>query len=301
MCLSLDAYRAAIGECFPTLTIASLEYLSEGWESVACVVNGHLVFRFAKRAVAEHSLRTEVRLLPELAPYLPVAIPQFAYTGDPPGHHVPFAFVGYDMLPGTSALRWSDDVWDAEWWKPPLGAFLTALHAFPVPRARELGVSNLNYAVKLGGSAAEPPNWRHMLMDYHDLTRAVASPLLPRATSLALTRRFESFLADERHFAFTPVLIHGDISEDHILIDTTRRLVTGIIDFGDVAVGDPALDVFSSVLPHYGGAVDDTFLARRAFYRTYFPPLNALLFGTLHGEAHLADEGLESLRSALDE
>jgi hypothetical protein len=45
MSVSLDAYRAAIGDCFPALPVDSLEYLAEGWESVACLVNV---------AVAEH-------------------------------------------------------------------------------------------------------------------------------------------------------------------------------------------------------------------------------------------------------
>jgi aminoglycoside 2''-phosphotransferase len=297
---SLDQFRAAIEESFPTLTVDTLEYLSEGWESVACLANGHLVFRFAKRAVSEHSLRTEVRLLPALAPQLPIPIPRFDYVGDPPGRHVPFVFVGYEMLPGTSALRWPDEVWDADWWKPQVGAFLTALHAFPVERARELGIGTLNYTFKLGGNTAEPADWRQTIGDYYDLSRTVAGPLLPTAARHTLTARFEHYLAEERHFAFTPVLIHADMAEDHMLIDIPRRRVTGIIDFGDVGIGDPAFDVFPPVLPHYGGTVDETFLARRAFYRTLFPPLNALLFGRIHGEEHLAEEGLQDLLVALD-
>jgi hypothetical protein len=54
MSQTLDHYRAAIGENFPTWHNTTLEYLSEGWESMACLVNGHLVFRFPKRDVAEH-------------------------------------------------------------------------------------------------------------------------------------------------------------------------------------------------------------------------------------------------------
>jgi aminoglycoside 2''-phosphotransferase len=298
---SLDNCRAAIGECFPALTVSTLEYLSEGWESVACLVNGHFVFRFPKRAVSEAGLRTEVRLLPALAPHVPLPIPHFAYVADPPGRHVPCAFVGYELLPGTSALRWPDDVWDADWWQPPVGAFLTALHAFPVERARRLGVRNLNLSFKLGGKSAEPAGWRQMVGDLHDLTRSRAWPLLPDAARHTLTRRFERFLADERHFAFAPVLIHADLAEDHILLDLPHRRVTGIIDFGDTGIGDPAFDVMPPVLPHYGGTVDETFLARRAFYRTLVPPLNALLFGQIHGEAHLVTEGLEELLSVLDD
>ncbi len=94
MSQTLDHYRAAIGENFPTVRIITLDYLSEGWESVACLVNRHLVFRFPKRDVAEHYLRTEIHLLSELAAHLPLPIPRFDYVADLPGQHVPFAFVG---------------------------------------------------------------------------------------------------------------------------------------------------------------------------------------------------------------
>lgn len=50
---------------------------------------------------AEHSLRTEIRLLAELAVYLPLPIPRFDYVADPPGQHVPFL---PSALPPLNAL-----------------------------------------------------------------------------------------------------------------------------------------------------------------------------------------------------
>ena len=49
MSQTLDDYRAAIAEHFPGVRITTMDSLSEGWESVACLVNGHLVFLFPKR------------------------------------------------------------------------------------------------------------------------------------------------------------------------------------------------------------------------------------------------------------
>jgi len=288
MSQTLDNYRAAIGERFPGVRISTLDFLSEGWESVACLVNGHLVFLFPKRAMAEHYLRTEIRLLPELAPHLPLPIPCFDYVADPPGQHVPFAFVGYELL-------------QAEWWKPPVGAFLTALHRFPVARARELGVRPISQTAKLTGKAAAPANWRETLSDFYELTRQDAFPRLSRELQGKLARRFEGFLAEERHFAFEPVLVHADLQQDHILLKMPEQQLSGIIDFGDVGIGDPAMDVWPSLLPYYGGQVDETFQTRHAFYRQLFPPLNALIFGQVYDEPELVEEGREALAVALDE
>jgi aminoglycoside 2''-phosphotransferase len=297
----LADYRAAIGEHFPSVRISTLDYLSEGWESVACLVNGDLVFLFPKREMAEHYLRTEIRLLPELATHLPLPIPRFDYVADPPGQHVPFAFVGYELLAGTSFPDWPEKVLQAEWWKPPVGAFLTALHAFPVSRARELSVRPISQTAKLAGRAATPANWRETLSDFYELSRQHAFPKLSAELQGKLARSFERFLTEERHFAFEPVLVHADLQQDHILLKIAEQQVSGIIDFGDVGIGDPAMDVWPSLLPYYGGQVDETFQARHAFYSQLFPPLNALIFGGVYDEPELAEEGREELAVALDE
>jgi aminoglycoside 2''-phosphotransferase len=38
------------------------------------------------------------------------------------------------------------------------------------------------------------------------------------------------------------VLLHGDIGPGHVLYDPQNGTLTGVIDFGDLAIGDPARD-----------------------------------------------------------
>jgi aminoglycoside 2''-phosphotransferase len=291
--LCLDRYRAAIVAAFPHLTVETLDYLGDGWESVACLVNGRLVFRFPKRALVQHRLRKEIRLLPQLAPYLPLPIPQFAYIADPPGPSFPYLFAGYPLLEGM-ADEWPAAVWAAEWWRPALGRFLTALHAFPVARAAELGVTPMSLTGPNTGVLDVPQSWRATLEEFYELTRQKVFPLVSDVVRNRLTERFETFLAEERHFAFEPVLLHGDFAEDHVVVDIAAEQVRGIIDFGDVAIGDPALDVWPELLPHYGGRRDATFEERHQFYRSFFP-LNAIVFGLAHEEPELVARGRELL------
>jgi aminoglycoside 2''-phosphotransferase len=299
MNIVLDNYRAALAEKFPALAVEKLEYLSEGWDSVAVLVNDRLIFRFPKRASTQENLRIEIQLLPELAKYLPLPIPQFEYIGDPPGQHLPFAFVGYPMLKGASEEEWAKEVWQADWWKPVLGEFLTALHAFPVKWARELGVLNLNESFKVTEKhySTEPSSWREMLIQFYELTKQTVLPIISPTLQKRLTDRFERFLADERYFQFEPTLIHADFTEDHIIADFEARKINGIIDFGDVAIGDPAMDVWSELLPFYGGEVDETFEERRNFYLQTFGPLNPIIFGRFFDDAELTQMGLEELEN----
>jgi aminoglycoside phosphotransferase (APT) family kinase protein len=72
------------------------------------------------------------------------------------------------------------------------------------------------------------------------------------------------------------VLIHGDISGDHLLLDGDSGL-GGVIDFGDAMISDPALDLagilndmaepfLAQVLEHYTGVLDDDAPRRIQFY-----------------------------------
>ena len=46
-------------------------------------------------------------------------------------------------------------------------------------------------------------------------------------------------LVSEIYHAYAPKMIHGDLSPDHFLIDSETKDLTGIIDFGDIAICDP--------------------------------------------------------------
>ena len=286
----LDRHRAAILENFPQLTIESLDYLAEGWDSLACLVNNRFIFRFPKRPGVAETLALETRLLPELAPTLPLPIPNFTYISKPASQHFPYLFVGYEALPGLTQPDWPEEVWQAAWWKVALGDFLTALHAFPVERAAQLGVQFMNFTWTHGPAG----NLREALENFYSEVHERIYPLLSDERQDAVADFFEDFLDDDRHFEFEPVLLHADLLENHVLVDPAAKKVTGIIDFGDVCLGDPAYDVIPEVLPYYRGKVDSTFGERQLFYKK-LDPFNALLFGLEHSDPALVEYGLHSL------
>jgi aminoglycoside 2''-phosphotransferase len=76
--------------------------------------------------------------------------------------------------------------------------------------------------------------------------------------------------------------LHGDLCADHILFDPKKRVITGIIDWGDSTIGDPAFDFLGiiddydknfaqQVLTNYLGPIDESFLIRAEFYSNLFP------------------------------
>lgn len=288
----LARYRAAIRENFPGFTLERLVYLAEGWGNLALLANDRLIFRFPKRPDDAARLALETRLLPELAPRLPLAIPHFTFVSAPKSKRFPYLFVGYEMLPGLFQADWPEEFSAEDWWKQPLGDFLTALHAFPLQRAAELGASFINFA----GTTAPYHSWREAVEDFYTVVCRLVYPLLSEERQDGVAAYFEDFLDTPRFFEFEPALLHGDLSEDHVLGDPARRHLTGIIDFGDLCLGDPAYDVSPAVLPFYRGKIGPAFAERRTFYGK-LGPFIAAVFGLAHADPALVEYGLSLINS----
>ncbi|MFT7836086.1 phosphotransferase [Saccharothrix sp. BKS2] len=176
-----------------------------GWGSVAVLV-GDRVERRPRRPDVEPQLRREVRLMPWLAPRLPLPVPVPELVSDDP------LVVRHVLVPGEPTGGVDPAHGRA------LGAFLRALHATPPAGAAALGVAPADRAGALDRFAAE------------------VVPLLPaavRARAGALLDAVRDLPAD--------AVVHGDVGPEHVLADGAG--LTGVIDFGDAHLGDPALDL----------------------------------------------------------
>ncbi len=140
-----------------------------------------------------------------------------------------------------------------------LARFLSRLHAVPLSVAKRAGLESADL-----GTAT-----------YARLTEQ-SVPYLGETTARWLRGMTEAFLAAGGTTKAPRRVIHADISGAHILLDDDRRL-SGVIDFGDVLVADPALD-FAGLLNHltwrdlervwasYEGALDADVERRVRYY-----------------------------------
>jgi aminoglycoside 2''-phosphotransferase len=295
--MSTESYRAIIAACFPALPITSCVVHSQGWDSVAVLVDDSLIFRFPKRRDVEPQYRMEARLLPQLAATLSVAVPRFEFFW-PGGPAYPHSFVGYRMIAGQSLDAALLRSLQAELLATQLGRVIGEFHRFPAEQAAQAGVP--------GGDAQ---HWRAEYRELYARIQARAFPLLSAAARERCAARFEAFLQNEAYFRFRPTLIHRDLNAEHILVDPARNVVSGIIDWGDAAIGDPAIDFtglyaeldrefMDQVLAHYDAAGDDT-LRERALFYALVVPFHAVLFGQSHGSRQHIDQGLAQLQAAL--
>ncbi|WP_280272134.1 phosphotransferase family protein [Nocardia wallacei] len=223
--------EALAGSPRPELADGELQLLGAGMDSVALLVEwgeGEYVLRLPQDPHGAEGIAREHRLLPELAARLPLPIPRFLFTA--PNPLGPGEFCVYPAVPGESL---SEEQWhergllDRPEIHRRIAESLEGVHAFPVDRARELGIRTWD----LRGEFA----------DDLKTIRAEVIPLLDRSDAALLLAAWERYLDDDANFGYRPTLIHADVSLDHLLV--TGVEITGLIDFGDVTIGDPDYDL----------------------------------------------------------
>ncbi|GMU41626.1 MAG: hypothetical protein AMXMBFR23_24920 [Chloroflexota bacterium] len=154
-----------------------------------------------------------------------------------------------------------------------IGRFLGTLHATPLPAARRHG-------------AREVDLWA---ANYAPLIAQVL-PALGPAGRAWLTARVEAFLGAGGTSRAPRVLIHADLSGDHLLVDA-EGVLSGVIDFADALIADPALDFagvlndlgprdLDRVIDAYPGTLDADVERRIRFYIEVAP-----IFRVAYGEA----------------
>ncbi len=283
-----EDYRQIIAACFPELAIERCRPVAQGWDSVAVAVDDRLIFRFPKRGDVEPQYQIERRLLPALAGALPLPIPDVAFFW-PGGTAYSGIFIGHHLIDGAQLTAEQLMLNQIDRIAHQLGQFLSALHRFPVEQSTQLGVP-----------AGDRSAWRRRYQKHYQQIQSGVLPLLDQAARARIARDWLSFLDDD--VRFTTTLIHHDLNGEHILYDPARGAISGIIDWGDTAIGDPAID-FAGLLDAYGedftervlsryqGAVDESFRRRMRFYCGAMP-LNTVLFGLSTGQEEYVRQGL---------
>jgi aminoglycoside phosphotransferase (APT) family kinase protein len=292
--VSGKTWRELIEQQFPALRPVTAVDLGEGCDSIAVEVNGRFVFRFPKRADVEQQLAIEARILPELARTSPLSIPVFQFFGEPSAEW-PRHFVGYPKLPGRPAIHDDFAAGPPLHLAPQIGRFLSWLHALPLPAAEGCGVPRQSLDSLID----------EVRTDALDDLPVVAA-VVPEAPIDAVRRYLRE--APPRSAA-QPVLVHNDFAAEHVLLEDAGRYVTGVIDWSDIAISEPAADfagIFhwggdsfaDAVLASYDGHVDDG-LRARAHFMAVCRGVMDIAFGRQFAKPEYVRCGLRALRSTV--
>ena len=227
--LGVTQCHAIIVDQFPQFASQSLRILGQGWDNICVQYENDTLFRLPTRTVGGRLIKLEIQCLPQLVGKVPLAIPELQFVGHPTDDY-PYHFVGYQKVPGDTAdrLDWTGEARKGAATK--MGEFLRALHTVTIDsegvprepfdetmirRPRERLAVRRDFVVEI---QPEKRRWTHDLFD------------------------FAESLCDQLTGEDDLVLVHGDLYPRHILADENLR-VTGIIDWGDIHIAHPALDL----------------------------------------------------------
>lgn len=208
-----------LAEQYPEGAHDPVAELGQGWDNYTFAIGDSLVARLPRRETSVPLIRHEARWLPELAPRLPLPVPEPVFAGSP-GHGYPWPWLVARRVPGRSFSY--GGVVDLLGAARRLGQFLASLHV-PAPV----------------DAPANP--YRGIPLESRDIRfREHLDMLAGEFDEQLLVRLWESALEVEPHRG-PPVWIHGDLHPGNLLVSAGS--LSGVVDFGDVTSGDPAVDL----------------------------------------------------------
>ncbi len=205
--------------------------LNQGWDNRTFRLGDELLVRLPSSQKYTFQVEKEQAWLPKLAPHLPYAIPIPIALGQPEVNY-PWKWSIYKWLNGESALHGQID--NLEKLACDLAKFINAFQQIDTAGGPPPSAQNFYR----GGS----------LLNYDEETRKAILLLAGKIDQNAALKLWGKALDTE--YTNDPVWVHGDISPGNLLVANGN--LTAVIDFGQLAVGDPACDLTIAWTMFYG-------------------------------------------------
>jgi aminoglycoside phosphotransferase (APT) family kinase protein len=218
-----DLVQSLIAEQFPEWANLSVQPVKrQGNDNRTFHLGKSMSVRLPSASQYVEHVTTEQRWLPKLAPKLPLPIPLPIGIGAP-GAGYPWPWSVNTWLHGENAAI--ERIHDLSQFAVDLAIFLNALGSIDTSQAPIPGEHNFFR----GGN----------LSIYDDETRRCIHNLNSLVDSKTATAVWAEAL--EAKWQGTPTWFHGDVAIGNLLVDQGK--LCGVIDFGQLAAGDPACDL----------------------------------------------------------
>lgn len=211
----------------PDMEFRSFRHLGQGWDNTIYLADEEWIFRIARRTLAIPLIEAEIRILPLLGPLLSIPIPALRHQGL---FQEEYPFISYRILPGAIAAGLDLTDMERRSFLQPVTRFLNELHAIPLTediRQRVLPdqMGRVNIPKRTQQIRSKIYVVRELGMEFDN---DLLEDLFRRLATLSTQRPY--------------TLVHGDLHARNVLIED-RSTLSGIIDWGDVHLGDPAKDM----------------------------------------------------------
>ncbi|MHB1630212.1 MAG: phosphotransferase family protein [Bacilli bacterium] len=275
-------------DIYPDFSVTSVRWLDSGQNNDVLEINNSWIFRFARHLLGAANLGTEVVVLQYLKGKLPLKVPtpEYVYHGFPDSK---LPFMGYRKISGIPLTReWviSTEVSNLNILAAALADFLRILHTLPIPQE----------IINIVPFQNKTDYWSNIF----ERIQRLLFPYMRFEARNQVKEHFESFLNSSRDADDGMSLIHGDFGGRNILLSDNYRGLEGVIDFGSVGLGDPAIDyaAISTVHPQMLELIEKSnphirrYMDRIKFYTGTFA-LQEALYGAESGDENALRSGLK--------
>ncbi|WP_242142535.1 MULTISPECIES: aminoglycoside phosphotransferase family protein [unclassified Bacillus cereus group] len=298
----MNSFQQYIQQALPHLHIDSFQQNESGWDNIAIIINNALLFRFPRKVTAAKRIPLEKELCSLLAKSLhDIEIPNYHLLYSNESDAVP-ACSYYTFIHGkplTPQMIANLTIQEREKVMMQIARFLATLHTISMEHAIQLGFKmekTITY-------------WKQLQIKLN----GYLSHLLTRFEKEAFDKFFHQFFTLLHRYDLQHTMIHADFTHHHILFDEKHKKVSGIIDFGDTQIGDPAFDFaglyhdfgsiftedvykkYCALIPHH----DSSFMKRIISFYQHSPLLHQLLYNLERKDEHAIHNGLKNLRTML--
>lgn len=218
MQVDIELVEVLLAQQHPNLATLPLRASEGGFDNFMFRLGESFAVRLPRSAAAARLLANEQRWLITLSDRLPLQIPVPIRVGQP-GFGFPWRWSVVPWLVGSTA----EVAPVASRQAPRLAAFLRALHV-PAPADAPHNLDRAAPLTKRAAAIAER-------MERLARTTQVVTDQVRKAWRESLDASAET----------QPTWIHGDLHARNVL--TLEGTITGIIDWGDMTSGDPAIDL----------------------------------------------------------
>ncbi|WP_144512536.1 aminoglycoside phosphotransferase family protein [Bacillus mycoides] len=298
----MDSYKQYIKEALPGLSIHSYKQNEEGWDNITVIINDELLFRFPRKLEYANRIPLEKELCTILSHLLQeIEIPKYHLLYKNNCNTVPFCSY-YPLIHGeplTTELVAKLEKKELKAIITQLATFLAALHSIPLKRTETLGFpieKTLTY-------------WKELQTKLNQyFTNSLTS-----LQKSALNRLFENFFVCIAKSTFQNTIIHADFTHHHILFNNLNKTISGVIDFGDAQIGDPAFDFAglyydfgreftTSIYEQYSALIshrDPLLIHRITTFYQYSPLLHNLIYNIETNNEIILKKNEEQLKAIL--
>jgi aminoglycoside phosphotransferase (APT) family kinase protein len=227
--VDLDASARGLSATFPDLgDVAPCRVIGWGFGSVVVETAGGIVFRLPRLPRVHEKFERLQALLTAIASHLPVAVPLPLWLS---GSCEAFEHgaIGYVGLPGRVMTEESFYASDRAALARSIAAFIAALHAIPREDVPMLRVRTPVRRLEIETGVRDyvlPVLRERFSTDEYTLAEAW----------------WARYLGDPEILIYDAKMTHGDIWWANMLVDETGSQVTGVLDWDEAVIGDPARD-----------------------------------------------------------